>query len=65
MILSEDGLNQAKRLPVVLHHRALEDQLTISNLSGAVPADVEALVSGVVFRIWVSGVLISGLDFKL
>ena len=44
LTLSEDGLNQAKRLSVLLHHRALKDQLAISNLSGAVPSDVEALV---------------------
>ena len=48
LVLSEDGLNQAKRLSVLLHHRALKDQLAISNLSGAVPTDVEALVPWVV-----------------
>ena len=47
-ILSEDGLNQAKRVSVLLHQRALEDQVTVFNLSVAVPADVDPLVSCVV-----------------
>jgi hypothetical protein len=44
-ILYDDGRKQAKRLSVLLDHRALEEQVTSSNMPAAVPADVNRVVS--------------------